>query len=357
MQGGKKSIKGRGAQSNPDNVYLEHAYTREHPEGIDECPDERPVKTEYIEVFPRTILNKVDSPDIGPGYSMNPYQGCEHGCIYCYARNSHQYWGFSAGLDFERKILVKPSAPYLLEEKIRKPNWKATPIMLSGNTDCYQPIEQKLEITRKILEIMLKYRHPVGIITKNDLVLRDLDLLEKLADMHLVVVNISITSLDERLRRKLEPRTATYKRRLETVKQLSDHGVPVNVMMAPVIPSLTSHEIFEVAKQTAAHGARSIAHTVLRLNGHLGDLFEEWIRVHLPDMADRILNQVRECHDGKLNDSRFGIRIQGDGKVARQIKDMVEMARKKYFAGKKIEPLDCNAHALLKNSQLNLFGS
>ena len=184
-------------------------------------------RTQYLEIFPKTILNKVTSTDIGMAYSMNPYQGCEHGCIYCYARNTHEYWGYSAGLDFERKILFKRNAPQLLEAKLNSKNWQPENIMFSGNTDCYQPIEKKLEITREMIKVLLKYKHPVSFITKNKLILRDLDLLKELAKLNLVHVSISITSLNEETRRILEPRTASIKKRLETVKILSDNGIPV----------------------------------------------------------------------------------------------------------------------------------
>src|ERR1051325_6086344 len=207
-------FKGRGAQVNPTNRFFNDAYVKAFPEMIDE-EMLREEQTQYIEVFPKTIVNKVISPDIPGMYSMNPYQGCEHGCLYCYARTTHEYWGLSAGLDFERKILVKKNAPQLLEETFRKKNWKPSPIMLSGNTDCYQPIERKLEITRRILEVCLKYQHPVALITKNALILRDLDILSELAKLNLAHVMVTITSLNEELRMKLEPRTVTYKNRIK----------------------------------------------------------------------------------------------------------------------------------------------
>ncbi len=223
------TIKGRGAQLNVSNRFLELSHeTRDdfleycHKEG--ENADKN--KTQFLEIYPKTIVNKVDSADAGMGYSMNPYQGCEHGCIYCYARNTHEYWGYSAGLDFERQILIKKNAPALLEALLKKKTWKAHPIVLSGNTDCYQPAEKQFEITRKCLEIFLKYKHPVGIITKNALIIRDLDILKALNADNLIAVNISVTSLSEDTRRILEPRTTTIKKRLETIKVLSSHGIP-----------------------------------------------------------------------------------------------------------------------------------
>ncbi|MGZ3932973.1 MAG: radical SAM protein, partial [Bacteroidia bacterium] len=205
-----QQFKGRGSQSNPNNRFSRHQYAHEYSEVLDEefVQDE---KTEIIYTHPKTFINKVDSPDVGPGYSMNPYQGCEHGCVYCYARPTHEYWGYSAGLDFERKIIVKQNAVEILEKEFSKKSWQPYPIMLSGNTDCYQPVERQLEITRKILQTCLKFRHPVSLITKNALILRDLDILSELAAMNLAHVMVSITGTDESVRQKLEPRTATYK--------------------------------------------------------------------------------------------------------------------------------------------------
>lgn len=326
--------KGRGAQKNVKNQFLEHSYEMrddflEHCHKEGEVPESN--KTTYISVFPKTIVNKVTSPDVGMAFSMNPYQGCEHGCIYCYARNSHEYWGYSPGLDFERRILVKKDTPALLEAKLRSRNWKATTIVLSGNTDCYQPAEKKFEITRKCLELFLKYRHPVGIITKNALILRDLDLLKELTAHSLVAVNISVTSLSEKTRRLLEPRTATIAKRLKTIEILSKNDIPVNAMLAPIIPGINSHEILKLAKTVADYGALSFAHTVVRLNGANGELFTDWIKKTMPNKADKVLHQIQECHGGKLNDSRFGVRNRGEGKVAEQIQSMFALASKRYF--------------------------
>jgi len=351
-------IKGRGAQSKSDNRFSSIHYEMRDDfleycrvEG-DEADDN---KTQYIKVFPKTIVNKVESPDIGMAYSMNPYQGCEHGCIYCYARNSHEYWGYGAGLDFERRILVKEKAPNLLEQKLKSKNWKAHPIVLSGNTDCYQPAERNFQITRQCLEVFLKYRHPVGMITKNALIIRDLDLLKELAKNQLIAVNISITSLSEKTRSILEPRTATIKKRLETVKTLSENGIPVNVMFAPVIPSINSHEILPLAKKVSAMGASSIFFTVVRLNGAIGQIFTDWIQKTMPDRADKVLHQIQECHGGTLNDSRFGIRTKGEGKIAEQIHHLFQLARHKYFKDKKMPSLNTELHEQFKNGQLKLF--
>ena len=312
-------------------------------------------KTSFLEVFPKTIVNKVESPDVGMGYSMNIYQGCEHGCIYCFARNSHEYWGYSAGLDFERKILVKKNAPVLLEEKLKSKNWKAHTIVMSGNTDCYQPAERKFQITRKCLELFHKYRHPVAIITKNALILRDLDILTALAKDNLIGVNVSITSLSEKTRLLLEPRTATIQKRLETVKVLSENGIPVNVMLAPIIPGINSHEILPLAKAVSDAGALSIAYTVVRLNGAIGEIFTDWIHKAMPDRADKVLHQIAECHGGTLNDSRYGERMRGEGELAQMIRSQVVLAKRKYFSDKVFPKLNHSLYDQYKDGQLQLF--
>ncbi len=345
-------IKGRGAQVNPPNPYLNLVYDSDPTTSLDE---DEALKTEYLEVFPKTMLNKVDSPDLPLDYSMNPYQGCEHGCIYCYARNTHPYWGYSAGTDFEQKILIKKNAAQLLAEKIKHPNWKATPIMLAGNTDCYQPIERKLEITRSILEVLYKYRHPVSIITKNSLILRDLDILQKLAEHNLVHVSISVTTLDEDLRRLLEPRTASVRSRLFTIEKLAKQGIPVNVMFAPVIPGLNDHEVFKIAEWTSRLGASSMGSTLVRLNGDVGVIFEDWLRKSFPDRAEKVLNKIKACHGGQLNDSRFGKRMSGEGNFAEIIWNQVKLAKKKFFEGKEIPPYNLDLHEQMKNPQLTLF--
>jgi len=354
----KNFLKGRGAQQNTSNRFLRHR-TEMRDDFLEfrrlEGEEAESNKTKYIPIFPKTIVNKVDSPDVGMSYSMNPYQGCEHGCVYCYARNSHEYWGYSAGLDFERNILVKKSAPELLEAKIKHKKWKAETIVLSGNTDCYQPAEQKFEITRKCLEVFLKYRHPVGIITKNALVLRDLDILKELNKHQLVGVNVSVTSLSEKTRRTLEPRTASIQKRLQTIQTLSENGIPVNAMLAPMIPGINSHELLPLAKAVADRGALSFGLTVVRLNGAIGELFSDWIRKAMPDRADKVLHQIQDCHGGTLNDSRFGTRSRGEGKIAEQIHKMAQIAKKQYFKDKSFPPLNTSLHEQYKDGQMKLF--
>lgn len=352
-------IKGRGAQKNAHNKFQEHEHTVD-PEYLEYCHKEgeepQDQQTHFQEVFPKSFVNKVKSPDVGMEYSANPYQGCEHGCIYCYARNTHEYWGYGAGLDFEKQILVKKNAPQLLEQKLKTKNWQGDAIIFSGNTDCYQPIERKLQITRKCLEVMLKYKHPTGIITKNSLILRDIDLLKEMAQLNLIRVSISITSLSEETRRLLEPRTASIKQRLKTVEELSKNGIPVNVMMAPIIPSINSHEILPLVKKVSEMGARSVGYTVVRLNGAIAELFKDWIEKALPDRAEKVLHQIEAFHGGNLNDSRFGTRMKGEGEFAKQIALQFKIARAKYFSSvKEIPALDKSYYLKLKNPQYKLF--
>lgn len=351
-------LKGRGAQQNVHNRFERHVYEM-RDDFLEFCRIEGETadqnRTEYIPIFPKTIVNNVTSPDVGMEFSMNPYQGCEHGCVYCYARNAHEFWGYSAGLDFERKILIKKDAPELLEAKLKSKRWQAKTIVLSGNTDCYQPAEQKFMITRKCLEVFLKYRHPVGIITKNALILRDLDILKELTKHQLVGVNVSITSLSEKTRRLLEPRTTTIKKRLETVRVLSDNGIPVNAMLAPMIPGINSHELLSLAEKVSEQGALSFGLTVVRLNGAIGQIFTDWIKKALPNKADKVLHQIQECHGGSLNDSRFGIRSRGEGNIAKQIHDMAKLARRRYFDDKAFPKLRTDLHEQYKKGQLKLF--
>jgi len=340
-------IQGRGAQINPANRFHEHDY------GLD--PLQPDAKTQYIPVYPKTILNRIDSPDIGMAWSMNPYQGCEHGCIYCYARNTHNYWGYSVGLDFEQKVLYKQNAPELLEKTFRKKSWEPEPIMLSGNTDCYQPAERELEITRAIIDVCRKYQHPLGIITKNSLVLRDLDLLRPMAENRLLRVSISLTTLDESLRRTLEPRTASVQARLKTIEELAANGVAVTAMLAPIIPGLNDHEILAMAKKASERGAVSIAYTIVRLNGDVAAIFEDWIRRSMPDRAGRVLNRIRDVHGGELGSSRFGERMRGAGQIAEMVQQQIRLARQQYFADREKPKYDLWRFEQRRNPQMKLF--
>ncbi|MBD1259891.1 PA0069 family radical SAM protein [Maribacter polysiphoniae] len=350
--------KGRGAQAYVPNKFSQFSHeTRD--DFLEFCRIEgeeaHQGSTNYIPIFPKTIVNKVTSPDVGMGYSLNPYQGCEHGCIYCYARNTHEFWGYGAGLDFEQRILVKKEAPTLLEENLKSKRWKAETIVLSGNTDCYQPAEKKFELTRECLKVFLKYKHPVGIITKNALVLRDMDILKELAHEGLIAVNISVTSLSEETRRVLEPRTTTIKKRLETIRLLSKNGIPVNAMLAPIIPGINSHEIINLAKAVSDNGALSFGYTIVRLNGAIGQIFTDWIHKALPHKADKVLAQIKSCHGGTLNDSRFGMRSKGEGNIAFHIHDMLRLARRTYFKDKELPKLNKGLHEQYKKGQLKLF--
>jgi DNA repair photolyase len=350
--------RGRGAQINTHNKFSKNQYEVE-PEYLEHLhlnleDTSGNEKTTFTTVQAKSILNRVNSPDIGKGWSMNPYQGCEHGCAYCYARNSHEYWGYSAGTDFEQKILVKKNAAHLLEKAFQKTSWQPEPIMLSGNTDCYQPIEKELKITREILKVMERYRHPVGIITKNSLIQRDIDILKRLNEKRLVHVSISVTTLDESLRRKLEPRTATVKKRLETIELLAQNEIPVNVMFAPIIPGLNSHETMAIAKATSMVGASTLNYTVVRLNGQVANIFMNWVQLHFPDRAKKIRHLIEECHGGKLNDSDFGRRMSGAGEFAEQIKQTVDLARIKYFSNTTYPDYNCQNFLRLPRGQFSL---
>jgi DNA repair photolyase len=346
--------KGRGAQYNPKNRFLKGEYVQEHSESIDDWEKEAR-KTEYIYDESKTIVNKVTSPDLSMMFSANPYQGCEHGCIYCYARNSHEYWGYSAGVDFESRIVVKKNAPDLLRKFFENKNYQPTVISLSGNTDCYQPIERKMKITRKMLEVCLEFRNPVGILSKNALVLRDLDVIQELNKYKLVRVFSSITSLDEDLRQKLEPRTASYRSRLKVVQTFSKNGVPTGIMNAPLIPGLNDMHMHDVLKAASEAGAKWAGYTVVRLNGAIGDIFKDWLYKAFPDRADKVWNQISECHDGNVNDSRWGTRMVGDGKFAELIKVQFELYCKKY--GLNQEEMEWNTEDFrrIRNNQLPLF--
>lgn len=332
--------KGRGAQFNTPNRFLKNELTKEHIESIDEWvePD---VQTQFIEVFPKSIVNKVDSPDVGMYYSMNPYQGCEHGCIYCYARNSFEYWGYSAGLDFESKILVKKNASQLLRQFLMHPKWECVPLSLSGNTDCYQPAEKKFGLTRALLEVCNQFNQPVGIITKNAGILRDKDLLKEMAQKRLVSVLVSITSFNEDLRRAMEPRTATARQRLRTIEELGKAGVQMGVMLGPMIPGLNEHEMPAILKAASEAGAVFSAYTFIRLNGAIKLLFHDWLYKNFPDRADKVWHLIEASHDGKVNDSRWGVRMRGEGNIAKLVSDQYHTYVKKYGLKHERLGLDC----------------
>jgi len=348
-------FKGRGAQINTFNKFSKSSYSTEHTEGLDEALLSNE-KTQVLFEHPKKIINIVKSPDIPGMYSMNPYQGCEHGCIYCYARNTHEYWGYSAGLDFERKIIAKPNAPQLLEKQLMNKKWVVSPIMFSGNTDCYQPVERKLKITRQMLEVLLKFRHPVGMITKNNLIVRDIDILQEMAKLNLVHVMVSITSLREDLRQKMEPRTVTALSRLKVIEQLNKAGIPAGIMTAPIIPGLNSNEIPKMIEAAANHGALTAGYTIIRLNGSVKDIFSDWIYKNFPDAAEKVLHQIAEIHGGIVSDSRFGKRMSGEGKIAESIKQLFKMSVKKHLSGR--DTFEYNVTSFCRpgeNKQMELF--
>ncbi len=322
---GASYLAGRGAQFNTKNRFLKNEKVKEHAEGIDEWED-KIMPTQYIEMDSKSIVNKVESQDVGMSYSMNPYAGCEHGCIYCYARNVHEYWGYSAGLDFEQKILVKKNAPQLLRKFLMHPKWDATPIMLSGNTDCYQPAEQKYRLTRQMLEVCNEFNQPVGILTKNSWILKDKDVLQEMAKKNIVSAMVSITTFNEDLRRVMEPRTTTARQKLKVISELSSAGVRMGVMMGPMIPGLNEHEMQRIMKAAADNGATFTAYTFIRLNGAIKFLFHDWLYKNFPDRADKVWHLIEQSHNGKVNDTRWGVRMRGEGNIAQ----MVAQQYKKY---------------------------
>ena len=318
-------LQGRGAQFNTKNKFLKNENTREHIEGIDDWSEDN-TPTQYLEQESKTIVNKVESPDLSMAYSMNAYAGCEHGCIYCYARNVHEYWGYSAGLDFERKIIVKTNAAQLLRKQLMHPKWEVLPIMLSGNTDCYQPAEQRYRLTRALLEVCNEFNQPVGILTKNSWIIKDKDILQELARKRLVSAMVSITTFNEDLRRVMEPRTTTAKQRLKVIEELSKAGINSGVMMGPMIPGLNDHEMQRIMKAASDVGATFTAYTFIRLNGAIKFLFHDWLFKNFPDRADKVWHLIEESHDGKVNDTRWGVRMRGEGSIA----DLIAQQYNKY---------------------------
>lgn len=347
-------FKGRGAQVNTHNKFNKNKYVNDHIEGLDEELYEN-TATQIFYEHAKKIISTSNSPDLSFMHSINPYQGCEHGCLYCYARNAHEYWGFSAGLDFERKIIVKKNAATLLEAEFNKKGYVPATIMLSGNTDCYQPIERKLKITRSLLEVFLKYKHPVSIISKNNLITRDFDLLQEMARYDLVHVAVTLNSLNESLRQKLEPRTVTGKSRLKLISGLAQINVPVRLMMAPIIPGLNSDEIPTVIKAAADAGATAASFTVVRLNGSIAEIFTDWIYKAYPHRADKVLHAIASCHGGKLNDTRWGNRMVGDGNIADSIHQLFKISLNRFMPGKFMRPLNFSHFMPAVGRQLGMF--
>ncbi|MBI1185199.1 PA0069 family radical SAM protein [bacterium] len=348
--------KGRGAQMNTDNRYQKLALdTSFYADIVDEEELSLSPKTQQLAIFPKTIVNKIPSPDIPMPWGINPYQGCEHGCTYCYARPTHEYWGYSAGNDFEQKILYKPEAANLLRTFFNNKKWVPEPILLSGNTDCYQPAERKFELTRHLLKVFCEYQNPVGIITKNALILRDIDLLKELNSNNLVQVVVSLTTINEEIRRKLEPRTSSVAMRLKAIKVLSENNIPVVAQMGPVIPGLTDHEIPDVVKAAAENGATQVSYILVRLNDVVATIFEDWVTKVFPDKANRILSNIKQTHGGKLGDTRFGTRMRGEGPVAEVCNRLFKMAQAKYCPKKEMPKLATQHFKRPQSGQLELF--
>ncbi len=331
-----QKISGRSSGYNPQNRFEEIVLVPTDDDGRffpDENQAERKVETKFFVDTSKTALARNDSPDVGFTYSINPYRGCEHGCIYCYARPSHEFLGFSSGLDFETKIMVKEDAPGLLREAFMKKSWEPQVVAMSGNTDCYQPVEQKLKITRRCIEVFLEFRNPVGIVTKNFLITRDLDILKELAKLNLVSVAISITSLNQDLTKKMEPRTSSPTKKLEAIEILVKNSIPVGVLVAPVIPGLTDEEIPSILREVSSRGATFAGLQMVRLPYAVKDLFVEWVRREFPNRENRIISRIKDVRKGKMNSSNFRERMRGTGETAKTIHQLFYMACKKYHLG------------------------
>ncbi len=346
------SIKGRGAADNPANRF-ERILLERH---ADWNPEEDPAPaTQFFRDNTQSIIAYNDSPDVGFGASINPYRGCEHGCIYCYARPTHEYLGFSAGLDFESKIMVKTDAPALLRKELASPKWKPQTLAMSGVTDCYQPVERKLQLTRRCLEVLAEFRNPVGIVTKNHLVTRDIDLLRELARFGAAAAFVTITTLDAELASKLEPRASLPQHRLAAIEALHAAGIPVGLMVAPVIPALTDYEMPSIIAAAVKAGAQTAGFVLLRLPFGLGELFEDWLARQFPERKDKVLSRIRSIRGGKLNDGNFGSRMRGEGIFAEQIRKMFEVACRRTGLTQKRVELSTAAFRVPQAAQISLF--
>jgi DNA repair photolyase len=318
--------KGRGAVSNATGRFeAEQRVATDDGWGLADEPAPA-LHTQYIRDATRTIISRNDSPDIGFDRSINPYRGCEHGCVYCFARPTHAYLGMSPGLDFESKILTKENAPTLLANELRKPSYRCQPIAMGTNTDPYQPAERKLEITRGILEVLREFHHPITIVTKSALIQRDIDILADLAKQNLAAVAVSVTTLDRHLARTLEPRAATPERRIETIAALSAAGIPTAVMAAPMIPALNDAELETILERAVAAGASGAGYTMLRLPLEVAPLFVEWLNTHVPDKAKHVMSLIRQSHGGKDYDAQWGKRMRGTGPYAEMLRIRFETA-------------------------------
>lgn len=322
----------RGALVNPANRFEKIVFERDEEISDEDYPAP---KTEFFKDTSKSIVSYNDSPDIGFSASINPYRGCEHGCVYCYARPTHEYFGLSSGWDFESKIFVKTQAAQLLRKELAHPKWKPQVVVISGVTDCYQPFERKFQVTRQCMEVLFDFRNPVGIITKNHLVTRDIDIFKQMAEYHGVCVTVSVTSLDPKVARAMEPRASTPVNRLKAIEALSKAGVPVTVNAAPIVPGLTDHEVPAILKAAAEAGALSAGYTVVRLPYAVKELFERWLEEYFPDRKAKVLNRIRELRGGALYDSSWGTRMSGTGLFADHIRDLFDMGYKRArFSGR-----------------------
>lgn len=345
-------FKGRGAVISPTNRFQEWSMEGD-PESFD--PDAPGPRTRFYPDQTTNIICTNDSPDIGFTASVNPYRGCEHGCVYCYARPTHEYLGWSAGLDFESKIMVKFNAPELLRRELSAKKWKPQHIAISGVTDCYQPAEKKFRITRGCLEVLAEFRNPVGLVTKNHLICRDLDVLQELNRHQCVMAFVSVTTLDSDLARKLEPRASLPAHRLDAIATLAAAGIPVGVMVAPVIPGLTDVEIPRILKATREAGAQAAGTVMLRLPYAVKDLFNAWLETHFPEKRDRILARVQHIRGGKLNESAFGKRMSGEGVFADQIHQLFDVSKRKAGFPETFPRLSTENFRRPGGSQMELF--
>ncbi|WP_069130140.1 PA0069 family radical SAM protein [Rhodohalobacter halophilus] len=346
-------IKGRGSAQNPKNRFLK---TNLEYEIDSETGQLKKPKTQLLKDHTSDIISRNQSPDIPFDVGLNPYRGCEHGCVYCYARPTHEFLGMSAGLDFESKIVVKYNAPELLKKALADHNWKPQTLVMSGVTDPYQPIEKDLEITRRCVKILADCHHPLGIITKNYLVTRDIDHLKELAEIGAVGVTISLTSLRPEITNVMEPRTSRPARRLKAIEELTKAGIPVNVNIAPIIPGLTDDEIVPMMETAANAGASSMAYTIVRLPYGVKDIFSKWLEDHFPDRKDKVLNRIRSLKSGELNRSGFGERFRSEGPYGEQIRQLVNIHRNRL--GLTGGGVHLNGAEFRRPSmgQLNLFG-
>jgi DNA repair photolyase len=346
--------KGRGAQFNPANPFGSQSYIRQFAEGIDDW-EQTVAKTNYIQQASKNIADKVENLDLPMAWSVNPYQGCEHGCIYCYARPTHEYLGYSAGADFESKIIVKHNAAELLRTKFTNPTWQAATISLSGNTDCYQPAERKFKITRELLKVCLEFKNPVGIITKNALILRDLDILQEMQKYNLIQVFTSITSTNEKLRLQLEPRTSTYQDRYKILEILSANNIPTGLMNAPIIPGLNDSDMHDVLKRGSDAGAKWADYTLVKLHGSVIDLFTDWLQKTFPDKAAKVLKAIAEIHGENLGNTDHNLKIAAQGNMAEIIAQQFKLYHKKYNYETKELQLNTANFTRGSSGQMSLF--